>query len=231
MGANVHNGWQSRGAPGVTDFMKKSAMVLRNVGHGANDIYWFILPSLLPLILVQFDMKYETAGGLLTAFLGVIAVFSFIQGKLSDRFHRQIILGTGFLVASISLILSSFMNRLGFFVACIVIAGMGVSSYHPAIYAYIDETTQSRQGKEYGMFEFWGSTAIFFMFLLHGLLLKNMNWRNIIFISSIPGIVVGSLYFTYRLLPRFTGVHPKKTILDVPDARAHRCSSSFSFFL
>ncbi len=66
-------------------------MILRNVGHGVNDIFWYILPSLLPVILDQFGMKYGTAGGLLTAFLGVVAVFSFILGidwyQFLDWYH------------------------------------------------------------------------------------------------------------------------------------------------
>ena len=86
--------------------MDKSVVVLRNVGHGVNDIFWYILPSLLPVILDQFGMKYGTAGGLLTAFLGVVAVFSLILGKISDYFPRHIILGTGFFVASYPLYFS-----------------------------------------------------------------------------------------------------------------------------
>ena len=50
--------------------------VLWRVGHGMNDIYWFMLPSLLPVILAQFDLGYGSAGAMLTAFLGTIAVFS-----------------------------------------------------------------------------------------------------------------------------------------------------------
>ena len=133
---------------------KKSATVLRNVSHGVNDIFWFILPSLLPVILVQFDMKYGTAGGLLAAFLVIIAVFSFALGKLSDRVSRQLILGTGFLVTSIFLISSAFAERYGVFIAFLLLSGIGVGSYHPTIYAHIDETTARRQGREYGMFEF-----------------------------------------------------------------------------
>ena len=58
---------------------KKSATVLRNVSHGVNDIFWFILPSLHSVIFVQFDMKYGTAGGLVAAFLVTIAEFSFAE--------------------------------------------------------------------------------------------------------------------------------------------------------
>jgi MFS family permease len=179
---------------------KRGATVLRNASHGVNDIFWFILPSLLPVILEQFDMKYGTAGGLLAAFLIVIAVFSFALGKLSDRVPRQLILGSGFLAASVFLIFSSLAQKYDVFVVFLLIAGIGVGSYHPTIYAHIDETTARRQGREYGMFELWGSTGIFLMFLLHGFLLKQMSWKSVLFITSIPGLAVG-FFFLYYLKP------------------------------
>jgi MFS family permease len=77
------------------------------------------------------------------------------------------------------------------------VAGIGVSSYHPTVYAYIDETTESRKGAAFGIFEFWGSLAIFLMFLLHGLLLEMLSWRNIVLVTSLPGLVVGTLYLVY----------------------------------
>ena len=174
--------------------------VLRNAAHGANDIYWFILPPLLPVILAQYNLNYGAAGGLLTAYLGTIAIFSFILGKVSDNMPRQRVLGAGFLVASVSLILAGFMGSLPFFILFLLVAGIGVSSFHPAVYASIDETTVSGHGSEYGMFEFWGSVGVFIMFLLHGLLLREMNWKMIIMLTSVPGLVVGSFYFRYRKL-------------------------------
>ncbi|HUT65052.1 MAG TPA: MFS transporter [Spirochaetota bacterium] len=179
---------------------KRSFTVLRNVAHGANDIYWFILPPLLPVILAQYNLNYGAAGGLLTAYLGTIAIFSFILGKVSDNMPRQRVLGAGFLVASVSLILAGFMGSLPFFILFLLVAGIGVSSFHPAVYASIDETTVSGHGSEYGMFEFWGSVGVFIMFLLHGLLLREMNWKMIIMLTSVPGLVVGSFYFRYRKL-------------------------------
>lgn len=177
--------------------MNRGVIILRNTGHGVNDIFWFVLPSLLPVILEQFDMKYGTAGGLLTAFIGVIAIFSFILGKISDHLPRHYILGTGFLVASVFLIGSSFMDNLSLFVVCILFAGIGVSSFHPAIYAFIEDTTKKSRGIVYGMFEFWGAVAILLMFLLHGFLLKQLSWRTILIFTSIPGLIMGSLYFIY----------------------------------
>jgi len=196
----------------------KNEITLRNVGHGVNDIYWFILPSLLPVILDHFNMKYGTAGGLLTAFLLVIAVFSFILGKISDYVARANILGLGFLIASTFLILSTFMHGFGSFMTFILLAGIGVSSFHPSAYALIDETTEYKQGRVYGTFEFWGSAAIFLMFFLHGFLLEKLSWKNIILVTSIPGLLVGTLYLTRSKELRYSRLREQKTISHAPNA-------------
>ena len=177
--------------------MQRSMVVLRNAGHGVNDIFWFILPSMLPVILQQFNLKYGAAGGLLTGFLGVIAVFSFILGKLSDNHPRHLIMGVGFILTSVMLIGGSLTGTLAGFVVFLLVAGIGVGSFHSAVYASIDETTRENKGAVYGMFEFWGSLAIFLMFILHGILLKKLSWQIIILVTSLPGLVMGTLYLSY----------------------------------
>ena len=73
--------------------------VMSSLGHGTNDMYWFILPILLPLMLDQFKMDYTAAGFLMTAFLFVIALLSFFMGWASDKVSPPIIIGLGFLLS------------------------------------------------------------------------------------------------------------------------------------
>jgi MFS family permease len=199
--------------------MDRSVVILRNAGHGVNDIFWYVLPSLLPVILEQFNMKYGAAGGLLTAFIGVIAVFSFILGKISDFLPRHIIIGSGFFAASVFLIGASQMDSFGMFITFILVAGIGVSSFHPIVYAHVDETTKDRQGEVYGMLEFWGAVAIFLMFLLHGFLLKQLSWRTIFFLTSVPGLMMGALYFGYS--GRFQSAAARPDHIDAERSDTH----------
>ncbi len=176
---------------------KRRPSLLRNVGHGANDLYWFILPSLLPVILERYDLKYIGAGGILAAYLGAIGLFSFVLGKISDTVSRRKLMGIGFLVASGFFMLSTATDVLAVFVSCVLVAGIGVSSFHPAIYASIEDTTVEKHGTVYGMFEFWGSVAVFGMFVLHGFLFRETGWKTILLVTSVPGLAVGSLFLRY----------------------------------
>ncbi|MCK4514052.1 MAG: hypothetical protein KAU31_02280, partial [Spirochaetaceae bacterium] len=38
-------------------------------GHGTNDLYWFILPVLLPMMLARYNLRYAGGGTVLSIYL------------------------------------------------------------------------------------------------------------------------------------------------------------------
>ena len=180
----------------------KSFKVLAYAGHGTNDIYFFILPPLLPLILAQYHLKYAAAGGVLTLFFAVIALFSFVLGKLSDRLSKLKVIAAGFWVASGGLLLSSLSLGPVLFLAFLLLAAVGVSTFHPVIYSLLEESIPGTSGHIFGIFEFWGSFSLFFMFLINGTLLRFLPWERILILTSLPGFLMG--FFFLRFADRST---------------------------
>ncbi|HSV31453.1 MAG TPA: MFS transporter, partial [Atribacteraceae bacterium] len=168
------------------------------MSHGVNDIYWFILPSILPAILEQFRLGYGMAGGMLATFLGTIALFSIVFGRCSDRIARWKLIGYGFLAVSAGMVLTGMAGSFPVFLALILVTAVGISTYHPTIYAAIDESTVHRRGKTYGKFEFWGTFGISVMFFSYGTLLKVLDWRGLFFISALPALFAGIFYLRNR---------------------------------
>lgn len=168
----------------------RAASALRNVAHGANDLYWFILPPVLPLILQEFGLSYSAAGGMIAVFLTVIAVASMLTGRLSDRVHRGTLIVAGFLLASAAVAAAAVMPLLPLVIACLVVAGIGVSTYHPAAYASIHDSGHGN-GRTYGAFEASGSLAIILMLAAQGLLAGIAGWRGLIVVGAVPGAVMG----------------------------------------
>jgi FSR family fosmidomycin resistance protein-like MFS transporter len=166
--------------------------VLRNLSHGANDIYWFVLPPVLPLILQEFGLRYTAAGGIVAAYLCMTAVASMIMGSWSDRIGRLHLIGFGFLLASVALWAGALMPRLPLVISCIVIGGIGVSTYHPAAYASIDDAGLAN-GRTYGLFEASGALAVMVMLVLHGIFVSSIGWRGVIAVGAVPGAIVGLL--------------------------------------
>jgi hypothetical protein len=58
--------------------MNRSVVILRNVRNGVNDISWYILLSLLPVILDQFGMKYGTGGAAYRFYRGCRRILFYI---------------------------------------------------------------------------------------------------------------------------------------------------------
>lgn len=177
---------------------EKKFIRLSFTGHGINDLYFFILPPVLPMILRQYGLSYSAAGGILTAYLATLSIFTYINGKLSDTISRGEIIAGGFLLASSCFCAASFIPWLGLFIPIIALAAVGVSTYHPVMYGMLDEFTTGEKGKMYGGFEFWGIFAIFCMFLLNGTLLSFLEWKYILIITAIPGFFMSFIFFKNR---------------------------------
>jgi MFS transporter, FSR family, fosmidomycin resistance protein len=185
--------------------------VLSRFGHGVNDTYWFILPVVLPMILSDYGLRYGGAGMILSAYLLLIAVLSVVVGRLSDRLPRWGLIGVGFVVAAAGYLAAGVSNALGPFVAALLFAGVGVSTFHPVMYGSLEEWIPRERGRVYGIFEFWGVAAAFVMTLVAGLLIKTLGWRLALVGVAIPGLAAGVLFLRSRpYRPQTGGAAPRE---------------------
>lgn len=180
-------------------------MKLKNVSHSVNDLYWFILPLILPGLLERFDLSYGKAGGILTLFLAVGGIGSFISGKISDSLGRKEILGYGFLLSAVGFIASGFAPSLRIFLVIIAITALGVSTFHPVMYAVIDETVTVGKGKTLGIYEAFGTGAILLMYSINGFLISRIGIRGVLIVTALPALVMGFIFLlTKSILPALT---------------------------
>ncbi|QEN06513.1 MFS transporter [Oceanispirochaeta crateris] len=177
------------------------SMNAKFLGHSANDLFWFILPLVLPALLVRYELNFSQAGGILTMYLAVLALFSFVVGKLSDRISRKKILGYGFILASLGLASSGFAPSLTLFLVFISITAVGVSTFHPVMYAVIDDHYPNNKGQVMGLYEGFGTGAILLMFLVNGFLLNKIGVRGILVLTAIPAMIVGLQYLLGTSIP------------------------------
>ncbi len=173
---------------------------LRNLSHSANDLFWFILPLILPLLLVRYNLSYTRAGGILTFYLAITAVGSYFMGRISDRIPRRFIMGIGFYIAAAGLIAAGFSGTFPVFMIFLAITAFGVSTFHPVMYAHIDETFSNDKGKVLGTYEASGAGALLIMFLVNGALLGIIGTRGVLVITAIPALVMGTLLIRARMM-------------------------------
>jgi len=183
-------------------------MKLKYLGHSANDLYWFILPLILPGLLSKFNLTYGKAGGILTIYLAITAIGSFFMGKLSDRIARKELLGIGFFIASCGFIAAGFTSSLIIFLIIISFTAIGVSTFHPTMYAILDETVlEGKKGQTLGIYETFGSAAILIMFLINGFLLSSIGIKGVLILTAVPGLIMGTIYLRSDSFQNVTKSH------------------------
>jgi MFS family permease len=187
---------------------------LSSLGHGVNDLYFFALPMVLPLLLKEYALSYRLAGLVLASYLGIIAVASFLFGRSSDRFSPWILIGGGFLLASTGFLGAGLSPaRAGVF-SSLAAAAVGAATFHPVIYALISRLVPERPGRALGFFEFCGGLTVLAMFLAGGLLIAWMGWRGVLAAVGVPGLAMGILF----LLPAAEGPAASGAAKDVARA-------------
>ncbi len=166
------------------------------LGHSINEVYWFILPLLLPKILKEFGLSYLKAGGLITMYLVMVSLFSLLIGRASDMLPRWRILTAGFFLAFTGFLLAGLSQSLLLLTLCMSAGAIGVSAFHPIAYALLDEHTDKAKGQVFGTFECWGMTGAFLMFAVNGILLSFFSWRTVLIITASPSLFMGYMALT-----------------------------------
>lgn len=183
----------------------REAAALRYLSHSAADLFWFILPLVLPLLLIRYNLSYTRAGGILTVYLAVTAAGSYVMGKVSDGIPRRLVMGFGFYLAAAGLIAAGFAGSFNWFVIFLIITAFGVSTFHPAMYAHIDETFGDNKARVLGAYEASGTAAILIMFMINGALLGSIGTRGVLILTTLPAIVMGTLLLRARMMDAVGG--------------------------
>ncbi|TET65221.1 MFS transporter [Candidatus Aerophobetes bacterium] len=177
------------------------------IGHGLNDMYWFILPVLLPMIKQEFSLSYARAGLLVTSLTAVIAVGSLVSGYLGDHFGRRTILSGGFVFVSLALIFCGLSGSYWQLLAAVALVGAGVSTFHPSMIALLMDMFSRKRGAVLGTFTLWGwvGTALGLMAISY-LTGRGFSWRQVYLVMALPGLVLFPLL--YRALGPSAKRHP-----------------------
>lgn len=208
---------------------KKSASIFRSIslGHALTDMYWVILPALLPLIQKEFALSYAQAGLLITSFIVTAGLGSFITGYLGDRFGQRIILSGGFLICSLALILCSKSSSYWELLLISLLLGAGASTFHPSSIALLMNLFSERRGRVLGIFTLSGFMGVAVMLAGVSYLAGRMlSWRQIVFIFAWPGLIFAPFFFR-----SLSSSIKKKKERDKAEPRSIRLSQNALFLL
>jgi len=183
--------------------------------HSLNDFYQFVLPLLIPFLVLEFGLSYLSAGILVAANLGVAVVLNPMVGHFGDVYKkRKLILCCGLVFLAISTSALSFaQNYLTLFILCLLM-GIGSSAYHPQATRFISIHYRKRMGKFMGIFGIGGSAGVFATPIILVPLISALGWRDPIFFLFIPGCLAAFILWRILKEPKIksSGGFPKVKI-------------------
>lgn len=111
--------------------MNKKALAILSAGHLVTDINQTALPALLPFFKEVFNLSYTTAGVILLLGNVTSSVIQPLFGYLSDRRPTKWFLPLAPFIAGLGMSLAGFTSNYSLLLLCVIVSGIGVSSFHP----------------------------------------------------------------------------------------------------
>ena len=173
----------------------KSKLKLNALGHSYNDMYFFIIPFLLPLLREEFGINYVQSGLILTVHVALRSIFTLIFGYLGDKYEKKVIIASGFVCSSIFLGGLVWINNIHTIVTFLFLLAIGVSTFHPLATAIVRENSKKHQRGHYlSLFSAAGTAGIFVASLLFGFLVQIWGWKMTCLLLSLPGYFLAYKY-------------------------------------
>lgn len=173
----------------------KSKLKLNALGHSYNDMYFFIIPFLLPLFREEFGINYVQSGLILTIHVALRSIFSLVFGYFGDKYEKKMIIAIGFICSSIFLGSLIWINNISAIVTFLFLLAIGVSTFHPLATAMVRENSKRYQrGRYISLFSAAGTAGIIVSSLLFGFLVQTWGWKMTCLLLSLPGYFLGYAY-------------------------------------
>jgi len=173
----------------------KSKLKLNALSHSYNDMYFFIIPFLLPLFREEFSLSYVQSGLILTVHVALRSIFSLIFGYLGDKYEKKVIIASGFVCSSIFLGGLVWINNIHTIVTFLFLLAIGVSTFHPLATAIVRENSKKHQRGHYlSLFSAAGTAGIIVASLLFGFLVQIWGWKITCLLLSLPGYFLAYKY-------------------------------------
>lgn len=127
------------------------------LAHGVNDFYGNLLPALLPLLKVKFELSLALVGFASTVFTVSSSVTQLLFGWLGDRFSRINFAVWGPTLTGTFMALAALAPNYGLLLLLLILAALGTAMFHPQATAIAGSLSTHRRGLAISLFIAGGS--------------------------------------------------------------------------
>ena len=167
-----------------------------------------LLPA-VPDIITEFNISYNTASWILTAYLIAGAVMTPISGKLSDIYGRKKMVLIIMLIYLIGILLGGFSSNITILIISRIIQGIGISMFPIAFGIVRDQFPSEKLAIGVGTFSAMFAAGSVVGLAIGGSIIQSFGWR-MTFLSIIPIAIL--LWFIIKRFINDTNTNQQQVI-------------------
>lgn len=163
--------------------------------HAFTHIFWVILTPLY--LLMQEDLNLASVSRvtlLVTVMMTAYFVPSYAAGWLADRFPRKRLLAFGLFLNGLAFVGLGRAPNYGTALACVVLAGLGGTFYHPAGTALVAGLFPTQTGRALGLTGVGASVGFFAGPIYSGWRAASAGWRAPVTEVGVAGMTAALLF-------------------------------------
>ncbi|WP_082024888.1 MFS transporter [Necropsobacter massiliensis] len=180
----------------------KFAIYLAAVGHLVTDMAQGALPALLPLLIKNYGLSYQEAGGLIFANTALASVTQPLFGYLADKRSMPWLIPLGMLLSGCCIAAMGFVHSYQNLFIFAMIAGIGSALFHPEGARLVNRMSGKQKGKAMGIFAVGGNAGFAIGPMLAGL--AYIFNEHTLSLFALTNSLIALILFLQ--LPKLTGV-------------------------
>lgn len=160
----------------------------------------YIVASVLPLLIDEFQLSNQEAGSLISAFVVGYFLFAPIFGYLGDRISRPWLMGVAVFLWSLATAFSGLVASYGAFIAARIGVGIGEAGFASIAPGYFKDRIQDPVRVNSALAIFFAAIPIgsALGYLLGGMIVKYFSWHMVFFIGAAPGFLLAFFFLPLK---------------------------------
>ncbi|HBF37908.1 MAG TPA: MFS transporter, partial [Firmicutes bacterium] len=137
--------------------MKRRYLWLLMAGHMFTDINQGALPAILPFLIVEKNLSYAAAAGLVFAENFVQSMVQPLFGHYADRLSKPWLMYFGVLIAGLGLAATGFFTNYWALFSAVAVSAIGIAAFHPQGARLANQVSGEKKGAGISIFSVGGN--------------------------------------------------------------------------
>ena len=169
-----------------------------SLGHALTHWYPATFYLLLPLIGKELGLSYSEIGSVLTCQYFAGAIVNIPGGIFVDTVGRKgLLMAASLFWIGFPYLIMGFSHAYWMILACATLVGIGNNLWHPSAIPWLANRFPQRKGLVMSIHAMGGNVGDAVAPLVVGALLGFMNWRNVVIINVVPGVLLAAFTLIY----------------------------------